>query len=68
MRYKRDGDMHWVMVMNGEDGYHFGKAKKHYDEAKRMNLKISRLDSKIVINFVEIEIKIIFIRKGLSLK
>ena len=34
-RFKRDGAMHWALAVSGEGDYHYGKAKKCYDEAKR---------------------------------
>ena len=33
-RFKKDADMHWTKALNGEGDYHYGKAKKFYEEAK----------------------------------
>ena len=34
-RFKEDGDRHWAMAKSGNGKFHYGKAKKCYDESKR---------------------------------
>ena len=33
-RFEREGKEHWAKAKNGEGDYHFGKAKKCFEQAK----------------------------------
>ena len=34
-RFENDGNRHWALAKSGEGDFHYGKAEKCYEEAKR---------------------------------
>ena len=39
--FEKNGKIHWAKAKNGDGDFHFGKAKKHFEEANR-NKKLAK--------------------------